>query len=36
MSQSRGGRVIANSCLRKEARREHLDYKQRAAQCVKK
>ena len=24
--KSRGGRVIANGCLRKEARREHLDY----------
>ena len=26
MSQKVGGRVIANGCLRKEARREHLDY----------
>jgi hypothetical protein len=32
LSQSRGGRVIANGFLRKEARREHLDYKQGAAE----
>jgi len=32
VTKSRGGRVIANGCLRKEARREHLDYKQGAAE----
>ena len=26
VTKSRGDRVIANGCLRKEARREHLDY----------